>query len=104
MNLNDIFDIVLKDMDLYGLEKNADHKTAKPVAKLSVPGIRHISYCDEPGKEKVIVIFEDNTKVIKTMVPSDKFDLNVGVALCIAERMFETKTKFHKMVQKKLKK
>ena len=64
------------------------------------PSIRRIYYCNEPGKEKVIVIFSDETKVIKEMVPGDHFDLNVGVALCIAERMYGGKTKFHKAVKK----
>lgn len=66
----------------------------------STPSIRRIYYCDESGKEKVIVIFSDETKVIKEMVPGDHFDLNVGVALCVAERMYGGKTKFHKAVKK----
>ena len=64
------------------------------------PAIRSIHYCDEPGKEKTIVIFADGSKVIKELVAGDKFDLNVGVALCVAERMYGGKTPYHKMVKK----
>lgn len=68
-----------------------------------MPAIKYITYCDEPGKEKVIVVFEDNTKVIKAPMAGDQFDLNVGVALCIAERMFGSKSKFHKFVKRNIK-
>lgn len=73
---------------------------AEDASVASTPSIRRIYYCNEPGKEKVIVIFSDETKVIKEMVPGDHFDLNVGVALCVAERMYGGKTKFHKAVKK----
>lgn len=64
--------------------------------------IKGISYCDKKGKEKVIVIFKDGRKVIKEMNSEDNFDLNVGVALCIADYLFGSKTQFHKEVQYKL--
>lgn len=64
--------------------------------------IKGISYCDTKGKEKVIVLFKDGSKVIKEMNSEDNFDLNVGVALCIADYLFGSKTQFHKEVQSKL--
>jgi len=65
-----------------------------------VPQISQIYYCDEPGKAKTIVIFNDGTKVIKDVMPGDTFDLNIGVSLCIAERIFGTKSAFHKYVKR----
>lgn len=65
-----------------------------------IPTIKNIFFCDEPGKEKTIVLFEDGTKVIKNVVEGDKFDLNVGVALCVAERVYGGKSRYHKMVKK----
>lgn len=64
--------------------------------------IRSIAYCDKPGKEKVIVIFEDNTKIIKAMCPGDTFDLNIGVALAVMEKIYGTKSQYHKTIQSKI--
>jgi len=65
---------------------------------LVVPSIRHIEYKDEPGKEQVTVIFEDLTHVTTKCASGDKFDINVGVALAVMEKMFGSKTAFRKYV------
>lgn len=64
--------------------------------------IKAIYYNDTPGKETVVVIWNDGVKVIKKLAEGDNFDLNVGVALCIADRLYGSKTAFHKMVKTKL--
>ena len=66
-------------------------------------GVAHISFCDTPGKEKVIVIFKDGTKVIKAPVGEDIFDINVGVALAIAEHYFGSKSQYHKFITRSIK-
>ena len=66
--------------------------------------IRSIAYSDVNGKEKVIVIFQDGTKVIKHLLEGDHFDLNIGVALAFMEKLYGTKSQYHKMIQKKLQK
>lgn len=75
-------------------------KKANKVRK-SFPDIKHISYCDKPGKEKVVVVFNDNTKVIKRPVDGDVFDINIGVALAIAEKIYGSKSQFHKEIKRK---
>jgi len=64
--------------------------------------IKNIAYCDNPGKEKVILVFEDDSKVIKEMRKGDTFDLKIGVALAFMEKLYESKTQYHKTIQKKL--
>ena len=64
--------------------------------------ITFVAYCDEPGKEKVIVGFKDGSKITKYLKKGDTFDLNIGVALAIAEKLYGTNTQFHKMIQKKI--
>ena len=93
-NLNDLLKFIERAADR--LKKPADKGDQK------FDDIKGISYCDAKGKEKVIVIFKDGRKVIKEMSPGDNFDLNVGVALCIADYLFGSKTQFHKEVQSKL--
>lgn len=93
-NLNDL----LKFIDyIVGDHKSPAERTVKKFDE-----IKGISYCDTKGKEKVIVIFKDGSKVIKEMNSEDNFDLNVGVALCLADHLFGSKTQFHKEVQSKL--
>lgn len=65
-----------------------------------MPEIRNIYYCAEPGREKVIVIFKDNTKIIKRPAGGDVFDLKVGVAMCMADKMFGSNSRFSKFVRK----
>lgn len=64
--------------------------------------IKNIAYCDTPGKEKVILVFKDGSKVIKEMCKGDTFDLNIGVALAFMEKVYGSKTQYHKTIQKKL--
>ena len=71
----------------------------KIIGGLGIPTIRHISHCTKPGKECVVVVFDDNTKVITTPKGGDVFDLNIGVALAITEKMFGTKSQYHKFIR-----
>lgn len=66
--------------------------------------IRSIAYSEVKGKEKVIVVFQDGTKVIKHLLKGDHFDLNIGVALAFMEKLYGTKSQYHKMIQKKVQK
>lgn len=58
--------------------------------------IRNINYNEEKGV--VAVVFSDGDVRKAQKVGDDQFDLNVGVALCIAEKLFDTKSQFHKKV------
>ena len=52
-------------------------------------------------KKVVIVSFKDGTKIVKHCHEEDDFDVEVGVALAIAKRMFGTTTNFKKYVSRK---
>ena len=73
-----------------------------PETTMLLPGIKNIFYSDKPGKEVVVVLFEDGTKIIKRPSQGDSFDLNVGVSLAIAEKIFSSKTQYHKYIQSKV--
>lgn len=73
-----------------------------PETTMLLPGIKNIFYSDKPGKEVVVVLFEDDTKIIKRPSQGDSFDLNVGVSLAIAEKIFSSKTQYHKYIQSKV--
>ena len=55
---------------------------------------------NEP-KKIVTVVFGDNDVQMAACTKDDKFDVNVGVALCIAYHIYGTKNAFHKEVEKK---
>lgn len=63
--------------------------------------IRNIYYDDTPGKEVVVVVFEDGTKIFKHLSQGDTFDLRTAVAFAIAEKLFGSKTQFKKFVERK---
>ena len=63
--------------------------------------IRNIYYDDTPGKEVVVVIFTDGTKILKHLSKGDTFDLRTAVAFAIAEKLFGSKTQFKKFVENK---
>lgn len=87
----------------YNIGILTDEQNMKDVEKLPKSlRIRGISYCDRPGKEKVILVFEDGSKIIKEMCKGDTFDLKIGVALAYMEHLYGTKSQYHKMIQKKL--
>lgn len=65
-------------------------------------GIRHINVGERKGKKVVCVVFKDGTHIIKECQKEDEFDVNVGVALCLMERMCSSNNKFHKLVKSKL--
>lgn len=59
--------------------------------------IKTIYYNEKKGT--TIVVFKDGTKIIKHTIEDDNFDLNVGVALCLAEYIFGSKNQFHKKIK-----
>ena len=63
--------------------------------------IRNIYYDDTPGKEVVVVIFTDGTKIFKHLSQGDTFDLRTAVAFAVTEKLFGSKTQFRKFVEKK---
>lgn len=70
-----------------------------PVAnKTASTAIRNIDYNEEVGL--VVVVFTDGTIIKKKMCEGDNFDLNVGIALCIAEKLYGSVTQFHKEVNR----
>lgn len=64
--------------------------------------IRHINVGERKGKKVVCVVFKDGTHIIKECQKENEFDVNVGVALCLMERMCSSNNKFHKLVKSKL--
>ena len=55
---------------------------------------------NEP-KRVVTVVFGDNDVQMATCTKDDKFDLRVGVAMCIAYHIYGSKNAFHKEVEQK---
>lgn len=94
---NDLYNSILD-----GYLKKTSNKPDVVSKALKLDCIKGISYCDEKGKEKVIVLFKDGSKIIKKPAGGDDFDLNVGVALCLAEYIFGSKSQYHKEIQRKL--
>lgn len=68
----------------------------------ATPRIRHIVEGMRGNKHVVTVVFEDGSHILKECLPEDKYDLNVGVALCIADKLLGSVTQFHKEVKRKL--
>lgn len=64
--------------------------------------IRHINVGERKGKKLVCVVFKDGTHIIKECQKEDEFDINVGVALCLMEKLYSSNTQFHKLVKNKL--
>lgn len=67
-----------------------------------IPRIRHIVEGMRGDKHVVTVVFEDGSHILKECLPEDKYDLNVGVALCLADKLLGSVTQFHKEVKRKL--
>ena len=56
------------------------------------------------GKKRLVtVVFKDGTHEIVKCSKNDEFDVNIGVALAIAQHLYGSKNKFHKDVQNKVK-
>ena len=70
-----------------------------PVIKM-VPIIKHVSYSEEPGNRNVTVIFDDGDVRVEKPADDDVFDLQVGVALAIAHKMYQTKNGFRREINK----
>jgi len=49
------------------------------------------------------VVFDDGEVVMIKCSPKDNFDVNIGVSLAITKRLYGSKNKFHKEVQKHFK-
>lgn len=65
------------------------------------PGIKAIY--PNPTKRVVAVKFMDDEVRTATCDKDDNFDINVGVAICIASYLYGGKKNFHKIVSKKTK-
>ena len=72
------------------------------IDKESDLSIRHISIGERKGKKVVCVVFKDGSHIIKECQKEDDFDINVGVALCLMEKMYSSNNKFHKLIKSKL--
>lgn len=59
--------------------------------------IKSLNYDETKGI--TVMTFKDGTVIKKKTSEGDSFDLNVGVALCIVEYLFDTSSQFHKKVQ-----
>lgn len=81
---------------------NLDGSTIKIDESYTIPTIRHISEGMRGKNHVVCVVFNDGSHVIKECLPEDKYDLNVGVALCLADKLMGSVTQFHKEVKRKL--
>ena len=85
---------------------NVMSNVAKEVKKLKcpkqkmVPVIKHVSYSEEPGNRNVTVVFDDGDVKVEKPANEDVFDLQVGVALAIAHKMYQTKNGFRKEINK----
>ena len=66
------------------------------------PGIKNVFVNETKGV--VAVKFMDDTVKTATCHKDDTFDVNVGVAICIASYLYGGKKNFHKTVSRKLKK
>lgn len=77
---------------------DAQHVNLYGVQGKFVPNIRHIVEGMRGKEHLVTVVFEDGSHVTKKCLFEDKYDLNVGVALCIADKAYGTVSQFHKDV------
>lgn len=68
----------------------------------TVPRIRHIVEGMRGNNHVVTVVFEDGSHILKECSPEDNYDLNVGVALCLADKLLGSTSQFHKEVKRKL--
>lgn len=77
---------------------DAQHVSPYSVQGKFVPDIRHVVEGMKGKEHLVTVVFEDGSHVTKKCLSEDKYDLNVGVALCIADKVYGTVSQFHKDV------
>ena len=75
-------------------------KASEPPKSKVAPVIKHISYSEEPGNRNVTVVFDDGDVKVEKPADDDAFDLQVGVALAIAHKMYQTKNGFRREVNK----
>ena len=79
-------------------DTDAQHVSLYGVQGKFVPNIRHVVEGMKGKEHLVTVVFEDGSHVTKKCLSGDKYDLNVGVALCIADKAYGTVSQFHKDV------
>ena len=83
-----------------GTEAKSQVKTKSSCSKsFTVPEIKTIGYSNKPGKGTVKVTFTDGTYTESHCAPSDTFDLRIGVALCICEKLFGSRSQFYKAIK-----
>lgn len=81
--------------ELFGIWPNKKKKESLDPDKLFV---KKVYYDKEKGV--TVVIFEDGVKITKKLSEGDIFDVRTAVALAIAERLYGSRTKFAKTVDK----
>ena len=86
------------DWIIKGPDIDTKHVSLYDVQGKFVPNIRHVVEGMKGKEHLVTVVFEDGSHVTKRCLSEDKYDLNVGVALCIADKVYGTVTQFHKDV------
>lgn len=75
-----------------------DKKRREKSLTLNKLFVKNVYYNKEKGV--TVVIFEDGVKITKKLSEGDIFDIRTAVALAIAERMYGSRTKFAKTVDK----
>ena len=80
----------------YGLSASLSKEEFKK--SIYADNVEHIYYNKARGI--TVVIFGDGTKIIKKLCEGDTFDLRTAVALAISEKLYGSKTKFNKMIEK----
>lgn len=63
--------------------------------------IKHVVEGEKGGCRLVTVVFEDGTHETAKCVDGDAYDVNVGVALCVAYKAFGSRTAFRNAVSAK---
>jgi len=83
------------DVPYYMDETSANNTTIS--YSMIIPVIENVSvYKDTNGKDKTVVIkFADGSTEKASTRHGDKFDLETGISLCIAKKMYETLARTH---------
>ena len=73
-------------------------RTAKKVEKLFDDSCTIKSITLNEDKKITTVVFGDGSVKMSKCNKKDSYDPSIGVAMCIAYKIFDSKTKFHKYV------
>lgn len=98
--LNGVATLVVSDEIMKTLKEKAN-RDSKGVVGRTYPGIKAVYVNSSKGV--VAVKFMDDEVRTATCDKEDNFDVNVGVAICIASYLYGGKKNFHKIVSKRTK-